>query len=234
MLGCSSSFETTGQVFVDSSSGPIKIAQADIYVLSEETIINNLKSSVPKIKTEYVRLSTVHKSNYDSFKKNAAIAGQVVGLATVTGYSMMLPSTWPNNNAYLADSTNKLIEQATTSLKIAKKEFEKSEAALIGLADGSNSDFYLPKVLKGAAVVATSDADGRFTLSFDAEKRVAIVAKKDDLVWFVWINPKKGDQIFLTNKNLNGTKCDNCVFNMHQLNSSLSFISNAIAAVKSK
>jgi len=233
-LGCSSSIDTNGQVFMDSSGSATKVAQAEIYVISEESLVNNLKSSVPTIRAEYERLHAAHKSNSELLAKTVALAEQAQGLAMASSISMAGPSAWPNSNAHLASSTNTMMEAASRSLTSAKSTFEETEASLTGLANGSNAGFFLPKVIQGASVVATSDADGNFKISLDAGKRVAIIARKDKLAWLVWVNPKKGDQIFLTNKNLNGTQCENCVFNKAQLDSTLAFIPAAFSAAQIK
>lgn len=233
-LGCSSSIETNGQVFMDSSGSATKVAQAEIYVVSEESLVNNLKSSVPTIKAEYERLHAAHKSNSEYLAKTVALAQQAQRLAITSSISMAGPSAWPGSNAQLASSTNTMMETASRSLTDAKKSFEESEASLTGLANGSNADFFLPKVIQGAPVAATSDADGKFKLSLDTGKRVAIIAKKDKLAWLIWVTPKKGDQIFLTNKNLNGTQCESCVFNKTQLDSALAFIPAEFSAAQAK
>jgi hypothetical protein len=232
--GCTSSIETNGQVFLDTSGSATKVAQAEIYVLSEETLVNNLKSSSSAMKAEYDRLQAAHKSSSEYLAKTVALAQQAQGLAMASSISMSGPSAWPGSNAQLASSTNTMMETASRSLNTAKKQFEESEASLTGLANGSNADFFLPKAIQGATIAATSDADGKFKLSLEGGKRVAVIGKKDKLGWLVWINPKKGDQIFLTDKNLNGTQCEACVFNKTQLSSTLAFIPAAFASVQTK
>ena len=151
-----------------------------------------------------------------------------------SGISVSGPSPWPGSNAQLASSTNTMLEAASRSLNTAKTQYEESGASLTGLANGSNADFFLPKAIQGATIAATSDADGKFKLSLEGGKRVAVIAKKDKLAWLIWVNPKKGDQIFLTEKNLNGTQCEACVFNEAQLSSTLAFIPAAFASVQKK
>lgn len=233
-VGCTSSIETNGQVFIDTSGSATKVAQAEIYVLSEETLVNNLKSSSSAMKAEYDRLQAAHKSNSEYLAKTVVLAQQAQGLAMASSISMSGPSAWPGSNAQLASSTNTMMETASRSLNTAKKQFEESEASLTGLANGSNADFFLPKAIQGATIAATSDADGKFKLSLEGGKRVAVIGKKDKLAWLVWITPKKGDQIFLTDKNLNGTQCEACVFNKTQLGLTLAFIPATFASVQTK
>lgn len=229
VLGCSSSIETNGQVFIDTSGAATKVAQAEIYVLSEEVLVSNLKASVSAMRAEHDRLQAAHRSNSEYLAKTVALAQQAQGLAMASSISMAGPSAWPGANAQLASSTNSMMETASKSLLNAKKQFQESEAALTGLANGSNADFFLPKAIQGASVAATSDADGKFKLSLEVGKRVAIIGKKDKYAWLIWATPKKGDQIFLTDKNLNGTQCDTCVFSKAELNSTLAFIPAAFA-----
>ncbi len=234
ILGCSSSVETNGQVFIDSSGSATKLAQTEIYVVSEESLVNNLKSVVPAMKAEYERLHAAHKSNAEHLAKTVAFAQQAQVLAMVSSTALTLPSSTPGTDIHMASSATELIGEVSKSLTDAKEKFKESDAALTGLANGSNADFFLPKVIQGSSISATSDADGKFKLSLEAGKRVAIIAKKDKLAWLVWVNPKKGDQIFLTNKNLNGTQCETCVFNKDQLDSTLAFIPAAFSAAQTK
>ena len=233
-VGCSSSVDTNGQVFIDTYGPATKVAQAQIYVLSEEALLNNLKSSSAGIKAEYARLHADHKFNTESLAKAVALAQQAQGLALASSAAISGGSAWPGSYAQLASSANTMMAEVSKSLSNAKTKFEESEASLTGLANGSNDDFFLPKAIQGATIAATSDADGKFKVSLEAGKRVAIISKKDKLAWLVWINPKKGDQIFLTDKNLNGTQCNECVFNKAELNSTLAFIPAAFVAAQTK
>lgn len=226
-VGCTSSIETNGQVFIDTSGSATKVAQAEIYVLSEETLVNNLKSSSSTMKAEYDRLQAAHKSNSEYLAKIVAHAQEA------RRRSMAASIAWPGN-AQLAALRSSLLETASRSIDTAYKQVAESKASLTGLANGSNADFFLPKAIQGATIAATSDADGKFKLSLEAGKRVAVIGKKDKLAWLIWITPKKGDQIFLTDKNLNGTLCEACVFNKTQLSSTLAFIPAAFASVQTK
>lgn len=233
-VGCTSSIETNGQVFIDTSGSATKVAQAEIYVLSEETLLNNLKSSSSAMKAEYERLHAAHMSNSEELAKTVALAQQAQGLAMASSMSMPGASAWPGSNASLASATNTMMAESSRAVNGWKQRFKESEASLNGLANGSNVDFFFPKAIQGATIAATSDADGKFKLSLEGGKRVAIIGKKDKLAWLVWVSPKKGDQIFLTDKNLNGTQCDACVFNETQLSSTLAFIPAAFASVQTK
>ncbi|NBT48423.1 MAG: hypothetical protein EBT07_11540 [Actinobacteria bacterium] len=232
--GCSSSVDTEGQVFLDKSGSVKKIAQAQIYVITEEKVIKNLRNSTEKLKTEHDKLVAQHSRNTEYLSKVAVHAAQAHGLAMAAGASMSFPSVYPGANSALASSTERMLETATTTMREAKEAFSLSESKLSGLETGSNNEFYMPFVIDGSSVAATSDGDGKFKVKLDSGKRIAIVAKKDDLAWLIWVTPKKGDQIFLTEKNLNGTQCELCVFNPTQFTSTLSFLKEAFAAAKEK
>jgi len=243
-VGCSPPLEINGQVFIDTAGSATKVAQVEIYVVSEEALVNNLKSSLTTIRAEYDRLQAVHQVNSRHLASKVALARQaqlnaiesakLQLIAIESGILLPCPIFSPDCNAQRASTTNDIIETSHNARTNARKKFEESEAALTGLANGSNADFFLPIAIQGASVAAMSDADGEFKLSLEAGKRVAIIGKKDKLVWLIWMTPKKGDQIFLTNKNLNGTQCDACVFNKSELESTMAFIPAAISSAQTK
>lgn len=234
IAACSSSIDTNGQVFIDTSGSATKIAQAKIYVIAEEALVNNLKTSVSSMKDDYERLRAAHQSNSEYLSRTVALARQVQDIAFASRIAAAGPSAWPGSNAELASSANTVMKKATKSLTTAEEQYEESRASLAGLADGSNSEFFISKAIQGASIAATSDADGKFKLSLEGGKRVAIIGKKEKLAWLIWMNPKKGDQIFLTDENINGTQCEACVFNKTQLSSTLAFIPAAFAALQAK
>lgn len=91
VLGCSSSIETNGQVFIDTSGAATKVAQAEIYVLSEEVLVSNLKASVSAMRAEHDRLQAAHRSNSEYLAKTVALAQQAQGLAMASSISMAGP-----------------------------------------------------------------------------------------------------------------------------------------------
>ena len=213
---CSSPIEVDGQVFVDSSVGATKIAQADIYVVPEQTLLQNLKALTPKMKAEYERLHALHESNSKYFEKTILLAQALQQLEL-------------NRSGTVAFS---ILNTATASLKGQTALFAKSKHDLDGLGTGANSGFFYADCIQGQTAKTTSDADGRFKLNVDAGERVALVARKDDFYWFLWLAPKKGEPVYLTNKNLNGSDCDACVFSPMAMKGTLSFIAEAVAAAQ--
>ena len=231
MVGCSSSIETNGQVFIDTSGSASKVALAEIYVVSEETLVNNLKTSLSSMNDDYERLRAAHHSNSELREKASGLFYEAKGGAWAA-------SRWSYSEraaaAELVAEIEAKLHTATRVYEAAQSQYDESEALLEGLANGSNSQFFLPAAIHGASLAATSDVDGNFKLSLEADKRVAIIGKKKNLTWLIWIQPKKGDQIFLTDKNLNGTQCEACVFNKAQLSSTLAFIPAAFASLQAK
>jgi hypothetical protein len=127
-----------------------------------------------------------------------------------------------------------MLEMVKTAIREAKEAFASSESKLTGLENGANNEFYVPFDIQGSNVVASSDGDGKFKLQLITDKRVAVVARKDGLSWLIWVSPRKGDQILLTEKNLNGNQYESCVFNPSQLSSSLSFIKEAFSSARER
>lgn len=232
-VSCSSSIETSGQVLLDNFGGPKKIENVRIYVISEENLLNSLQSSVPEIRTEYVRLYADHQLKTEFLAQAVARGVKSQDLAfQAAGFTA--PPTWPGSDSQVISSATKMLEASTKLITNAKKSHRESEELLNGLANGSNIDFYLPKVIQNVPFVATSGADGKFMVTLDRDKRVAIIAKKDRSVWLVWVNPKKGEQILLNSNNLNGTQCETCVFNKEHLDTTLAFIPAAITEAQTK
>ncbi|MGQ3052805.1 MAG: hypothetical protein ACT6S0_13555 [Roseateles sp.] len=219
MTGCTPLIETNGQVFIDSSGSARKLAQVEIYVVPEDTLVKNLKAAMPAMASEFTRLKADHDSSKQSLAQAMGHAQQAQMLATASRIST---SQMPN--AGLASSAVETVQAATKSLKAANERAREAKDAVVGLATGRNAAFYVPQATQGNSIVTTSDADGKFKLSLVSGKRVAIVARKDDLSWFVYVTPNKGEQILLTEKNLNGTGCDACVFTRDQLTGPLAFI----------
>lgn len=67
--------------------------------------------------------------------------------------------------------------------------------------------------LDGAILSTESNSDGKFKISLEKGKKVVLVGVKDDLAWALWLTPDNSKPtITLTNKNLSGSGCSDCVF----------------------
>lgn len=229
-MGCSSAIETSGQVFIDSANGSsIKISQVDIYVVPQEVLIGNIKSSIPVLKEEYRRLHEIKEKRVESLTRDAAMAEKVAAQAAINRMALNMGMSSSISGSYLASETRSLVTKSSEMLEKSQKDYEEANSEFLGLTSGENSKFYIPVITKGISVATTSDADGKFKLTLENEKRVAIVAKKGDYNWLIWVTPKKDSQIFLTDKNINGTQCNECIFSSSQFNSTLSFIPETLA-----
>jgi hypothetical protein len=75
------------------------------------------------------------------------------------------------------------------------------------------SDIYLGGKFDGAIFSTTTNSEGKFKLSLASGKKAALIANKDGMTWALWITPDKTKPtITLSNKNLAGSKCAECVF----------------------
>ena len=205
--GCSSKQDIDGEAFLDLGGGASKLALVEIQIVPEDQFIAHIKKQYPKAREEAVKL----KASIEEFEKadaefQAQEAQSAALRATAGMYSSMGIGSVPSSTISESISLSNRIAASMnkTGKRLTKQAFD--------LASGA-SNVYLAGKFDGALLATTTNADGKFKLSLDSGKKVALVAIKDDLTWALWITPDKSKPtITLSNKNLTGTRCSECVF----------------------
>ena len=202
--GCSTKTEIEGEAFLDQGSGAQKLALVSIQVVPEEQFIAHIKSQLPKAKEEATRLqdsvarATASNAEMDAIRaQGAALRAQAAAMG-VGGSSIAASQAQENRSQDLDAQRAALAAQDSSSL--------------LGLTTGANPLYFTGK-FDGAILSTETNADGKFKLNLEAGKKVVLVAVKDGLTWALWVTPDKSKAtLTLSNKNLSGTECDDCVF----------------------
>jgi hypothetical protein len=217
LLGaCSSQVNVDGNVFTETNGKATKLALVDIQIIPEDVFKANIKQQLLKTEEEAKRIK-VHidrqqRSLDNILKASAEVMGNTMGYAAMGG------------SAYggAVGTSISLLGQAAGAVASVEESLAKLHAEVEGLKSGNNGKFFYPTGLQGEIQKVASNADGNFKLTLNKGKRVVLAAAKDDLYWLLWIDPSKiNGPITLTNNNLNGTACSECVFTATSTPSSL-------------
>jgi hypothetical protein len=201
LSGCSFKQDIEGEAFVDSGGTAKKLALVNIQVVPEDKFIAHIKKQLPKADEEAKRLqaSILDFRQYEAKAQSLMLESAMIRMGGVSASALI-----DNNNA---------INSASAVLSEGRARASDDEAALNGLLTGSNPIYFSEKI-DGAIVSTESNSEGKFKLSLESGKKVVLVAVKDKLAWAMWVTPEKSKPtITLTNKNLSGSECTNCVFN---------------------
>ena len=102
--------------------------------------------------------------------------------------------------------------QLQASMNESRERAHKDEMDLARLSSGADRLYFSDK-FDGVVQATETDSDGKFKLVLEKGKKAVLVAVKDDLAWAIWITPDRSrPTITLSNKNLSGSGCDECVF----------------------
>jgi len=210
--GCSKQ-EIEGEAFVDSGGGAKKLALVNIQVVPEDKFIAHIKQKLQKADEEANKL----KASVSDFQKRDAEAQALIAQgAMLRRQSFMMPSTGGMLGAagalVLADNANAASRLAATMSEARSRANAEAEA-LAGIDTGANPLYFSEKI-DGAIFSTESNSEGKFKVALENGKKVVLVAVKDNLAWALWVTPDKSrPTITLTNKNLSGSGCNECVFN---------------------
>jgi len=202
LSGCSSSVSVEGDVFVEKDGKATKLALVDIQVIPEDAFKAHIKQQLTKTGAEIARIQGVMDSQEASLanlrQAAADLQGRAVDVAAMGGTTY---------------GSSSLLGQASGILASGEDKIAKMKAEIEGLKTGANGKFFYPAGLQGEIQKVTSDADGKYKLTVAKGKRSILAATKDDKYWLIWLDPSKTNgPVLLTNKNLNGTACGECVF----------------------
>lgn len=188
--GCSSKQEIEGEAFIDLRGSASKLALVDIQIVPESQFISHIKSQLPKAEAEVQKLS----------KKKSEEEAELSQLQARADSLIKGPSAILLMATSVVASINRNIQSLTSEI-----DAQSSGASLI---------YYTGKI-DGAIFATSTNSDGKFKLSLETGKKVALVAVKDNrLAWALWLTPSKSKPtITLSNKNLSGSNCDECIFN---------------------
>ena len=197
IAGCSSSVSIEGDVFFEKDGKATKLALADIQIIPEDAFKAHIKQQLTKADAEIARMQDSIRS------QEASLANIRQAAAGLYGQSM---GGADYRSASLLGSASNVLASGDNKITNMKSELE-------GLKTGANGKFFYPTELQGEIQKVTSDADGKFKLTVAKGKRRILAATKDDKYWLIWLDPSAiNGPILLTNKNLNGTSCSECVF----------------------
>lgn len=212
LSACSSKQDIEGEVFIENGGVGTKLTLVEIQVVPEAQFLAYIKQQLPKIEQETKKIegdialleagNTSLRANIDDiFVKQMAVA-------SMGGMSVM-------------NGTNPLINSSNETVAMAKAQVEKTNTSIYelktninGLTTGTNGKFFYSPTISGATQKVSTNADGKFKLSVERGAKVALVASKDNFFWYLWITPDKNTTVLtLSNKNLNGMECPECIFN---------------------
>lgn len=226
LSGCFSGAEIEGQAFLNGNSASTKLSQVTLQAVPEEALLKWLKLKTPELGAEYKRLSARVKDAEANYSRAVSMAGRVQAQLQTNLMAIQMGIASPSTAAYLAGSGQQMGEQAASLLKTTEEELKNSLAELDGLRGWGR--FYYVDTISGAISTTQSDADGKFKIALSKSGRTAIVARKDTHYWLIWVSHEQKGPLLLTDKNLSGTGCVDCIFNDASLASSLSFIKAVI------
>lgn len=207
LSACSSQVNVDGNVFTESNGKATKLALVDIQIIPEDVFKAHTKQQLLKAEEEAKRI----KENIDRQQKSldnirqasAAVMGNTMGYVAMGGS--------PYGGA--VGTSSSLLGQAAGAVASGEESLAKMRAEVEGLKSGANGKFFYPNGLQGEIQKVASNADGNFKVTLSKGKRVVLAAAKDNLYWLLWVDPSKiNGPITLTNNNLNGTACGECVF----------------------
>lgn len=201
LVGCSNQLGIDGEVFVENGGNASKLALVDIQIIPEEAFKAHIKQQLSKADIEENRLQEYINEQEENLARIRQTAGDVMANTMAVGsYGALATSSM-------------LMNQASAAVSNTEKSLEESRAEIKGLKSGANSRFYYPTDLKDEIQKVTSNAEGKFTISIPKGTRSVLAAVKDDKYWIILLDPSKTKKtIALTNKNLNGTSCEECFF----------------------
>lgn len=194
LMACSNQIGVDGEVFVESEGKATKLALVEIQVIPEDIFKVHIKQQLPKVEAEAKRLQESINRFEDS----------IADIRNATGGVMAHK---------MGATSNSLLGQAVGAVSRTEEFIAKMKNEIEGLRTGANSKFYYPSNLQGEIQKVTSDADGKFKLNVPKSKQSVLAATKDDKYWIILLDPSNiKERIVLTNKNLNGTFCGECLF----------------------
>lgn len=206
LTACSNQVGIDGEIYVESNGKATKLALVDIQVIPEDVFKTHIKQQLPKADAEEKRLQESVNRLEESIASIRKAAGDVmVNTMAVAGMG-------GGSYGAMATSSN-LMGQAADAVGSSQKTIDEMKAKIDGLKTGANSSFYYPTNLQGDIQKVASDADGKFKINIPKGKRSVLAAAKDDKYWFILLDPSNvKNPVALTNKNMNGTACNECVF----------------------
>lgn len=212
-IGCSSKQDIEGETFIDlGGRGASKLALVDIQIVPEDKFIAHIKNKLPKAAEEAAKL----KASIADFEvldaRGQALIQQSRSLQMQS--SMMASTGGMLAEAAIGAARNSgEVSSLAAQLDESRKRAQKHSKDLDGLSSGANNLYFSEKI-DGAVLTTASNVDGKFKLSLESGKKVVLVAAKEGFGWALWITPDKSKPtITLSNKNLSGSSCDDCVFN---------------------
>ena len=213
LSGCSTKQDIEGEAFVDAGGSAKKLALVSIQVVPEDKFLAHIKKQLPKADEEANKL----KASVSNFQKRDAEAQALIAQSSMLQrQSFMMPSMGGMLGAAgalaSADNANAASRLAATMSEARSRANAEAEA-LAGIDTGANPVYFSDKI-DGAIFSTESNSEGKFKVSLESGKKVVLVAVKDNLTWVLWLTPDKSKPtITLTNKNLSGAGCNECVFN---------------------
>ena len=204
LSACTSKQDMEGEAFLDKSGGPTKLALVNIQIVTEEQFVEHIKKQYPIAKEASAKLSLqIEDFNKRLVKTQALLAQAAVLRGAVSGMS------YPMGMGGLVADNIRASNSVVDTLNESGRQLIKKASEL---ASGA-SEIYLGGKFDGAILSTTTNSEGKFKLSLASGKKVALIANKDGMTWALWITPDKTKPtIMLSNKNLAGSKCNECVF----------------------
>jgi len=210
--GCSSKQDIEGEAFVDSGNGATRIALVALQVVPEDKFIAHIKKQLPKADVQTTELQT-SIAKFQKLDSDAqALLGQSAMLRMQSAFMPSAGGMMDTASALVNAQNSQSANTLQSTMEAGRKILRDEAAALNGLSTGANPLYFSDKI-DGAVLFAESNADGKFILSLEKGKKVVLVGVKDNLAWAIWLTPDKSKStVTLTNKNLSGSGCSDCVF----------------------
>jgi hypothetical protein len=239
LSACSSETIVSGQVFTTESKTTTKHAQVTIQVYDESTALDQLKLLTKSFEPhcqqaadQYIQAREQYFATAKRAKETLKQAETAINLAEINKTLSSNSSSLETSNK-LGESGTKLASTTAQFLRATRLNFVKASANLRGIANGAASEFYFQAFSKAPRAIAISDADGKFQFKIDTGKPYLIAAKRDDMYWLIWHSASEGGQpVYLTEKNMNGTECPECLFSANEMKGRLIFIKQALQSCK--
>jgi len=215
MSACSNQISVDGSVFVEHNGKATKLALVDIQVIPENVFRAHVRQQLIGAEVEERRIQ-------ESIEKQQKSLENIRRSFDETYEKTMEHIAMGRSSYGEAIKSRALLEQALDTIATSEKSISSMRNEIVGLRSGANSKFFYPTELQDKIQKLTSDADGNFKVTLQKGERSVLAATKNGYYWLIWIDTKKiNAPIALTNKNLNGTACGDCVFSESSTPSSL-------------